>query len=84
MAGEPHSFQHTEGRSGDQTENSCCASNIVGPTVEAEVTTPTPTERAQLWVTYDGCGVCRRNYPRAVNVVHDAADMLANDRQADH
>jgi hypothetical protein len=40
--------------------------------------------RAQLWVSQEGYGVCHRDYPRAVRVVDDAVDMLANHFQADH
>ena len=36
----------------------------------------------ELWVSYDGYGVCHRDYPRAVRVVDDAFDVLANHLQA--
>ena len=42
------------------------------------------SRRAQLWVSYDGYGVCHRDYPRAVHVVHDAADMLTKHLKVDH
>jgi len=41
-------------------------------------------QACSLGLSYEGYGICQRDYPRAVRVVDDAVDLVANVLQAHH